>query len=79
MHLYAPMSTHAYMWRETSSHLMCLLQGVMHIQVVALVTQPEHVRSDESNTFHFVFSTALDEEGAARDKGGGSQYTPICT
>ena len=62
MHLYAPMSTHVYMWRETSSDLMCLLQGVMHIQVVALVTQPEHVRSDESNTFHFVFSTALDEK-----------------
>ena len=58
---HVPMSSHVNVWQETGSHLMCLLQGIMHIQVVALVTQPEHVRSDESNTFHFVFSTASNE------------------
>ena len=52
-------SIYVCIWQEMSSHLICFLQGIMHIQVVALVTQPEHVRSDESNAFHFVFSTAL--------------------
>ena len=29
----------------------------MHVEVVAVVTKPEQVRSDVTNTFHFVFST----------------------
>ena len=31
----------------------------MHVEVVAMVTQPEQVASNVTNTFHFVFSTVL--------------------
>ena len=33
----------------------------MHVEVVAVVTKPEQVKSDVTNTFHFVFNTRLNE------------------
>ena len=69
---YLSMSIHVCMWQEMGSHLICILQGIMHIQVVALVTQPEQIRSDESNTFHFVFSTALIERQRGLQHGKAS-------
>ena len=35
----------------------------MHVEVVAVVTKPEHIRSDVTNTFHFVFSTDSSQPG----------------
>lgn len=40
-----------------------VMQGVMHVQVVAMVTKPEQVRSDDTNTFHLIFNTKLDVAG----------------
>ena len=42
------------------------MQGIMHVEVVAMVTQPEQVASNVTNTFHFVFSTALAPGGACK-------------
>ncbi len=46
-----------------------VMQGVMHVQVVAMVTKPEQVRSDESNAFHLIFNTKLDVECATSQPG----------
>lgn len=45
---------------------MRTLQGVMHVEVLAVVTKPEQVRSNVTNTFHFVFST--EKLGSAQSK-----------
>ena len=54
--------------------LKCNLQGVMHVEVVAMVTQPEQVRSDVTNTFHFVFSTTLEEAPSGSKHGHGQGH-----
>ena len=42
--------------------LVRILQGVMHVEVVAVVTKPEQIRSDVTNTFiHFVLSTDVSD------------------
>ena len=41
----------------------------MHVEVVAVVTKPEQVRSDVTNTFHFVFNTRLSEEADSSQPG----------
>ena len=46
----------------------------MHVEVVAMVTQPEQVRSDVTNTFHFVFSTTLDEASSDLKHGHGQGH-----
>lgn len=56
------------------THTEVYLQGVMHVEVVAMVTQPEQVRSDVTNTFHFVFSTTLDEASSGSKHGHGQGH-----
>ncbi len=54
----AAVQCHATQPHAVSEHAIVRApQGVMHVEVVAVVTKPEQVRSDVTNTFHFVFST----------------------
>ena len=45
------------------------VQGRMHVQVTALVCQPERVASNVSNTFEFVFEVSIGEQAGAPKLG----------
>lgn len=50
------------------SLLVGSIQGSIHVEVVAMVTRPETVISNVTNTFHFEFSVAMGPDGCKQLK-----------
>lgn len=48
--------------------MLACVQGSIHVEVVAMVTRPETVVSNVTNTFHFEFSVSMGETGCKQLK-----------
>ena len=42
------------------------MQGFIHVEVVATVTQPELVQSHQTNTFYMIFKANIDPSGGSQ-------------
>ena len=49
-----------------SVSLRSAIQGFIHVEVVATVTQPELVESHQTNTFYMIFKASIDPSGGSQ-------------
>lgn len=47
-------------------NLRSAMQGLIHVEVVATVTQPELVQSHQTNTFYMIFQANIDPSGGSQ-------------